>query len=196
MTKVNGEEFGSPLRINRNAAPTAMDLWNTTLRSHVQKQLNKVVTGKHTIAPVPTILTMHDRAILAAADVMTTRVRMIIDNLILLGEATTRRIKEIKDEHAATWPLLFWKVNRLKHQHADQLILQEAYKRALLLVANTAPPAEAEPDQSTDQVKSCGQCGGTGLAGATFEEQEVCGHCHGSGIEPPPAMQKGGPADE
>lgn len=186
----NGQEFPGPLRVNRNDAPTAMDLWTRLMRNEVRRQLNKVITGKGHLGTLQTVIKAQELAILAADRVMTTRVRLLIDQVILLGEATTKRIREIKEEKAATWPALFWKIRRLKRQHADQLILQAAYQRALLILANTPPADILEADQEpAPQVKSCGQCGGTGLAGATFEEQATCEHCHGSGLEP---QEKGG----
>lgn len=187
----NGQEFPSPLRINRNDAPTAMDLWTRLMRNEIQRQHNKVFTNKRQLAPWPTVVKVQEQAILAADRVMTTRMRLLVDSVILLGEATTKRIQEIKAEKDATWPALFWKIRRLKRQHADQLILQQAYQRTLMILANTPPADILEADQEpAPQVKSCGQCGGTGLAGASFEEQATCDHCQGSGLEP---QEKGGP---
>lgn len=71
----------------------------------------------------------------------TMRSRIYVDRMIDLAEATTTRLQQIRDEYATTLPIRFTKRRRLLRQANDQLILQEAYQKALQVLVNTLPPS-------------------------------------------------------
>lgn len=122
----------------------------------------------------------------------TTRIRVLTDDMIALADATTKRQEEIKAEWKATHWIRFAKRRNLVRQNKDQGILQEAYKKAILVLVNTPPPPVETPESRRAAMKadkSCAHCEGTGYKDAKMAAaglaSTVCDHCNGTGQEPP-----------
>lgn len=185
---------------------TASQIWDNLMREELDAQLTPLVlTAMRTSALKEKVNHQANLVALAAIRVTTTRLRVTVDAVIALGEGTTRRLKELRDQHERTSRLLFWIRRRLLRQAQEQATLQEAYSKVILILVNTLPPPPAPKAAppvdrarmrvngkapTTVNLHACRQCGGTGLAGPSPEEQFECTHCNGTGVEP----QKGGNA--
>jgi hypothetical protein len=185
---------------------TALQIWDTLLREELKLQLTPLNRAKH--MNVEDVRKAVELTLLAGHRFHITRIRVLIDETMVLAEATTQRMKELKEEHAATWPIRWAKRRALLRQANDQLMMQRAYARAILVIANTLPekPAAAEEPEEKQEAPSpltvsgraiphlngvnrneepppCPDCRGTGYASALEpHDGQLCAACKGTGI--------------
>lgn len=175
---------------------TAHQLWIDQMHARLEPVLYPPHIDKHRLAFMTSRTTMRERADKAkqiTSHQETTRLQVMVSGIIQLLEACDRRRLELKEEYRATPWILMLKCLRLKRQDQDQRMLQEAYKKAILILTNTPPPvAVPEPEErrppETSLRNACQHCEGTGysrpaqaMAGLA---STICNHCKGSGTEP------------
>lgn len=129
---------------------TAHDLWCEQGKQRLEAVLYPPSMKDKKLAFMITRTTLRERcdqALSIFSHHETTRLRIVIEAMIALLDATSRRRQEIKDEHHATPWYRFAKRRRLQRQDQDQLLLQEGYKNAVKVISNTPPPAALTPEE-------------------------------------------------
>lgn len=123
---------------------TAHELWCEALRNGLSAALDPAQPVKQS--------TRIANALQFANHFENTRLRVVMDETIKLLEASSNRCAEIAAEHkAAPW----WRpryARILQRQHQDQLIKQQAYQDAVLILCNTPPPM-AKPEDAEPNMK-------------------------------------------